>query len=171
MALDRPFFTGLLRDWGVALLVAAVVFVGWSFLAPRPPSEGEAPEISLVDFDGNPWTLSELRGKTVVLNFWATWCGPCVGEIPEFSKFQAEHPDVVVVGISVDEKLSAKGVQAAARRLGILYTVLHDKLGVASEPYRVNVLPTTFVIGADGGIDAMHQGTLSKATLEHMVFD
>ena len=169
--MDRRFWVGMLKDWGIAIAVATAVFVGWNALRPQPPRSGLAPDFTLSDLDGALVTLSDLQGQLVVLNFWATWCGPCRAEIPELTAFSREHPDVVVLGISVDEGMSTKGVGAYATRLKVGYPVLHDPRGVASDPYGVSVLPTTVVVDAQGDIHATHVGALDRLSLERLVFD
>ncbi len=168
--MDRGFWRGLIKDWGIALAVAVVVFVGWSLLRPSVPSSGSAPIFTLKDLDGAEVRLADLQGAVVVLNFWATWCGPCRAEIPELSAFAQAHPDVILLGISVDERLTAPAVKRHAERLGVTYRVLHDPNGDASDLYRVHTLPTTVVIDAEGNIQATHMGTVTKRGLERMVF-
>jgi len=168
--MDRRFLLGLARDWGIALVVAAAVFVAWNLLRPHPPSSGPAPDFTLVDTNDAPLTLSSLRGDIVVLNFWATWCGPCRAEIPELERFHETHPEVHLIGVSVDERLPRKAVAGIARRWGISYPILHDPAGVASNPYKVDTLPTTFVIDGSGAIRAARVGPVTVKTLERMVF-
>jgi len=168
--MDRRFWVGMLKDWGIAIAVATAVFVGWNLLRPSTPRSGQAPDFTLADLDGAFVTLSELQGRVVVLNFWATWCGPCRAEIPEVTAFAHAHPEVTVLGISVDEGLSTKAVGTYAMRLKVGYPVLHDPRGVASDPYRVSVLPTTIVVDAAGDISATHTGALDRRALERLVF-
>ena len=172
MAVDWVFVKGMLRDWGIALGLAAVVLGGWRLLATSSHvSAGAAPDFTLTDLDGNEVKLSDLEGQKVVLNFWATWCGPCRSEIPELAAFQAAHPDVKLLGISVDERLSAEGVARVAERLGARYPILHDPYGAAGTPYGVNTLPTTFVVDEGGDIVDTRVGAVSQRGLERMVFD
>lgn len=168
--MDRKFWIGMAKDWGIAIGVAALVFALWTVMAPRAPTQGQAPDFTLTDLNGDEVTLSELQGQVVVLNFWATWCGPCRAEIPHLSSFQEQHQDVKVVGISLDEGMSAAAVKRIGERLGITYAMLHDPRGVASDPYRVSVLPTTYVVDASGSIQAGHVGAVSVEDLEHLVF-
>ena len=98
VSMDRSFLAGVARDWGIALILAVVVFVAWQLFRGGGPGLGEeAPDFTLRTLDGESITLSELEGQTVVLNFWATWCGPCKAEIPELSAFQRDNPDVKLV--------------------------------------------------------------------------
>ena len=113
--------------------------------------------------------LSDFHGETVVVNFWATWCGPCRSEIPDLSAFQQAHPEVHLLGVSVDERMSAAGVRAAARRLGAEYTILLDPTSAAAGPYNVSTLPTTIVIGPDGTVMDTVIGTVSERKLERMI--
>lgn len=173
--MDRKLFLGMVWDWGLAL-VLVVVLMGISNYVIRPmnlPPKGEpAPDFTLPDLQGASWTLSEHTGdQPVVLNFWATWCGPCRAEIPEFNRFAQSHPDVEVVGISVDRNMGVKRLDAAARRLGIDYLVLHDALDeVAGPSYGVSSLPTTVVLHPDGSIKTIKVGAVDGARLERMVY-
>lgn len=166
--MDRTFWLGLARDWGIAIAVAAGAFVLWKLVAPSPPTQGPAPDFTLETTEGETLTLSELQGQVVVLNFWATWCGPCRAEIPELARFHAQHPEVELLGISVDEDLSEASVAKIGQRLGITYPVLHDPTGVASGPYRVSTLPTTFVVDEQGQIIGRRIGAVDEATLEEL---
>ena len=96
----------MLKDWGVAIALGVAVYLMIGWLSPSMELPEEAPPISVKTLDGTAWSLEQHAGKTVVLNFWATWCGPCKKEIPDFSRFADDHPDVPVIGISLDEKLS-----------------------------------------------------------------
>ena len=168
---DKPtnFVWGLVKDWGVALLLIGVVIVGWQLFSNSGPTVGEpAPEFELTTPDGEMVRLSDFEGQTVVLNFWATWCGPCRAEIPDLAAFQEANPDVKLLGISVDEQLGARGVAATARRLGADYTILLDPTSTAAAPYSVHTLPTTIVIGPDGTVVDTAIGTVSERKLERM---
>ena len=160
----------MVKDWGLALAITGFVFLGWNFLRARPPSSGEAPAFTLVDVQGNDVSLEELRGETVVLNFWATWCQPCRQEIPDLSAFQDEHPEVRVLGISVDEAITTNHLRSVSKRFGITYQVLHDPTAKVSHAYQVNGLPTTFVVDEEGKIKSAKAGPVSKQKLERMVF-
>ena len=167
-SVDKKLIVGLLKDWGLALGVTVAVFVAWNMLNPGPPSSGGAPDFELRDLEGNTVTLSDLAGEVVVLNFWATWCGPCRQEIPDLAAFHKENPDIPLVGVSVDD-LSTGQLARKAKELGVNYTVLHDRDATASNAYAVSGLPTTFVLDAQGEIVAVKTGAVSRRRLEKMV--
>lgn len=153
---------GIARELAITVVAAVVLWVGVGWLrAPDLPDA--APDFTLTALDGTRWTLSEQRGKTVVLNFWATWCGPCRVEAPGLSSFAAEHPDIPVLGIAVDgtpDKLAA-----AAKDLGITYPVLRvDE--ATRKAYGVETLPTTVVVGPDGAVRSVHAGLMLETHLE-----
>jgi cytochrome c biogenesis protein CcmG, thiol:disulfide interchange protein DsbE len=149
----------VLKDWLFAVGVAVVVFsVVRHFTGGQPDLEGQAPELALVDLDGRSLELSALRGQTVVLNFWASWCGPCRTEVPELSRFAHAHPDIVVLGLAVDSG-TAEEVRASAESLGMDYRVaLAD--AATTRAYDVSVLPTTVVVGPDGEVRRTRVGGL-----------
>src|SRR5690349_6261512 len=121
------FLLGLLRDWGLALAFALVAWAVWArFLAPGPVSSGPAPDFSLPDpAGGEPIALAALGEGPILLNFWFTSCGPCRAEIPELARFHADHPEVPLIGVSIDRLPPGKLAQLS-RRLGVTWPVAHD---------------------------------------------
>lgn len=110
------------------------------------------PALHLVTLNGQEIHLSKLRGKVVLLNFWATWCGPCRMEIPEFERLQREYQGrVQIIGLSVDES-PASDVAAVARQLGINYPVVMASDVLQAKFGAIPAVPTTFVIDRQGQI-------------------
>jgi cytochrome c biogenesis protein CcmG/thiol:disulfide interchange protein DsbE len=112
-----------------------------------------APDFELKTLDGKTVKLSDLRGKAVLLNFWATWCGPCKFEIPWFVDFQKQYGDqgLVIVGIASGDEPNAT-VEKFAKEMQINYPVLVGNDKVADSYGGVESLPTTFYISRDGKI-------------------
>jgi len=132
-----------------------------------PPSEvaGAAPAFTLTGLDGRPVSLSDFRGKVVVLDFWATWCPPCKREIPDFIDLQKEYgsKDLQIVGIALDEP---DKVQAFARQNGMNYPVLLGTDDVAMRYGGIEGIPTTFVIDKSGKIVAKFEGFRPREVFE-----
>jgi cytochrome c biogenesis protein CcmG, thiol:disulfide interchange protein DsbE len=160
----------MFKDWGLALLIAAVVF----FLVRLIPNQGQpdlpdqAPGFELSDASGGSLTLADFRGQTVVLNFWATWCGPCRQETPAFAAFHEAHPDVPLIGVVTDAGDPGK-VRRTIKTWGITWPDALDD-GTASALYDVTVLPTTVIVGPDGQVRSAHVGGLTQRDLESAVF-
>jgi cytochrome c biogenesis protein CcmG/thiol:disulfide interchange protein DsbE len=118
-----------------------------------------APDFTLADLDGNDVSLSDFEGKVIILDFWATWCGPCVVEIPYFIKMQEEFAEqgFTMLGISVDEDRDV--VPQFVEEHGINYPVLMAD-GVVQGLYGgVNAIPTTLVIDREGIVRRYYVGT------------
>lgn len=149
------------RDWGLSIALALVVMqVVGALRAPELPPE--APDFALATVDGETLRLSQYRGQTVVLNFWATWCGPCQVEMPSFAAFAENNPDIVVLGLASD--VDPAKVRKSAKDAGVGYPVLMADRAVL-EAYEISAYPTTVVVGPDGGVDAVHMGMLFRPQL------
>jgi cytochrome c biogenesis protein CcmG/thiol:disulfide interchange protein DsbE len=121
----------------------------------------------LPDLDGNQVPLSSFRGKVILLNFWATWCGPCKAEVPIFVQLQEQYPDdLVIIGFSVDD--TADKARAFAEEFNINYPVLlglgHEAVQDAYGP--IWGIPTSFVISRDGRVCKKHMGIAPRAVFE-----
>lgn len=120
--------------------------------AEAPPVEGRiAPDFSVAGLDGQTYRLSDFRGQTVVLNFWGSFCEPCVREMPLLQQVHEEYAEdgVVVLGVNLDESLAT--VRSFVRSVDVHFPILLDH-GKIQKQYGVIWYPTTFVIGPDGTI-------------------
>jgi cytochrome c-type biogenesis protein len=128
-----------------------------------------APDVQLETLDGQPFRLNELRGRVVLLNFWATWCIPCREEIPELNRMQRdlEARGLSVVGVSWDD--TAEGVRSFQRSLPVEYRVLIGGESVGSQFGGVASFPTTFIIDREGRIRQTIIGARDRAGFEAAV--
>lgn len=126
----------------------------------KPWNQGRTPALALKDMQGQPRTLEEFRGKVVIVNFWATWCEPCVNEMPSLQKFNDRHADkgLTVVGVNLGE--GAARIKAFTDKTGTTFPILLDRDGVAKKFWRVNGVPATFVLDSAGRIRYTHTGVL-----------
>jgi peroxiredoxin len=119
-----------------------------------------ANDFELQNLEDGTTRLSDLRGKVVVVNFWATWCIPCIEEMPMFQSYSDQYPQFVMVGIDQEEGLEQ--VSGFISKMGITYPILLDSNSKVSESYRVLILPTTFFIDEEGMIRFRHFGIMSQ---------
>jgi thiol-disulfide isomerase/thioredoxin len=127
-------------------LFAGVAAAKDAVLRPWPASQ-PTPALQLAGLDGESWDLASLRGKVVVVNFWASWCGPCVDELPVLGLLAARE-DVAVVGVNYKEPLDTIERFTAAHPLQ--YAVLRDRTGEAFKRWTPGVMPTTIVVDRSG---------------------
>lgn len=123
-----------------------------------------APDFAIVLKNGNHLRLSDLQGHPVVINFWATWCGPCRMEMPELMQAAATDANLVVLAINVQEEQTT--VASFADEFAMTTPVVIDPQGVIRELYEVRGLPTTIFIAKDGRVDAIYAGALTPTVLE-----
>ena len=126
-----------------------------------------APDFMLKDAEGRPVKLSDFRGKVVLLDFWATWCGPCKIEIPWFMELERKNKDkgFAVLGVSMDDE-GWEVVKPFVAQLGVNYRVMIGNDTTAQLYGGVDALPTTFLIDRDGRIAAVHIGLVSRKDFE-----
>jgi len=124
----------------------------------------EAPDFELQSLEGKNVKLSDFRGKAVLLNFWATWCGPCKIEMPWFVELQKEYgpQGLQIVGVAMDDA-SKEDIAKFVKEMGVNYPILIGKEDVGNQYGGVNVLPTTFFIDRDGKIVAREFGLQSRS--------
>ncbi len=148
-----------------------IVFFVLFLVAPRGMTANEiAPDFSLPDLKGQVHSLSDFKGKVVVLNFWASWCPECLAEMPELERFQREYKDkgVVLIGINIDR--SEEKAREMVKKTGISFLNLIDKQGdVFIDRYAIFGLPATVVIGPDMSIVKRIIGRTSYERLKDIV--
>ena len=117
-----------------------------------------APEFKLTGLDGKPVTLADSRGKVILLNFWATWCGPCRAEIPDLVELQNKYKDrLQILGLVVDED-DPDAVKDFVEKFGINYPVALATNDIRMQYGGIAALPTSFVLDAEGRIVQKHEG-------------
>jgi cytochrome c biogenesis protein CcmG/thiol:disulfide interchange protein DsbE len=155
------------RQWGfvggVVALLAVLLAAGWMVRDRFLPVEvgTRAPSFPATDLQGRPVKLEELRGQVVLLNIWATWCGPCRDEMPSMERLHRElgPQGLRIVAVSVDAAPGAVlngqtggDVAEFARQLGLTFTIWHDPSGQIQRTYRTTGVPESFVIDRNGVI-------------------
>ncbi|MFX1679469.1 TlpA disulfide reductase family protein [Mitsuaria sp. CC2] len=145
----------------------AIVIAGQIQLAMRPASE-PLPALRFEQLNGEPIDLAALRGKPVVINLWATWCGPCVREMPMLAQSQRDWPDVRFVFVNQGEDASHVAKWLSQQRLD-MSNVAIDERREASAVFKQAGYPTTLLFDASGNLVGKRTGELSKPALEAML--
>jgi peroxiredoxin len=159
----------------LALVVVAVVAAGMLYLGlhmshrplPHLTQATLAPDFTLQSLDGKSVSLSDLRGKAVLLNFWATWCTPCKIEMPWFVELQNQYgaQGLQIVGVAMDDA-SKEDIAKFAKDMGVNYPILMGKEAVGDQYGGIPALPETFFIGRDGKILDKILGLKGKGAIE-----
>ena len=159
------------RSWAKLLVLAVTAVVVTQLLVQKATPSfalGEAaPPLELADLAGRPLDLHGLRGRVVLVNFWATWCAPCLEEIPELAEAWREQRGrcLEIVGVTEDSGGPAE-VAEFARRHAIPYPLVVDRDGKAASDWRVPGLPRSYLVDREGRVQRVFDGALSRRKLE-----
>ena len=168
---------GLLVGAGLAIFVFYVLDLGNDNAGEVEEIEGvslpvsaavgsSAPDFELVGIKDETIKLSDLRGKIVVLNFWATWCEPCKVEMPYFEElYQSEGSDLAILGVNFD--VPPDQVKQFVDQFQLSFPILLDPGGEVQNLYRVRGYPTTFIVDEQGIVQYHHIGLITEDQLEH----
>jgi len=153
----------LLTPLAAGVLVFAVIGLQPVWMPAPGLDPGVALETPVPDLEGRPHVLADWKGKVVVLNFWATWCTPCLAELPEFREFHAiAPPNVAVVGVNAltTETTGLTAVVDYAVKNHLAWTQLTDAQGELQKAFSVTALPTTIVLSPEGRVVDRREGTV-----------
>jgi peroxiredoxin len=139
---------------------------------PAPRIGSEAPDFTLKDIDGKEVKLSALRGRPVMLNFWATWCPPCRSEIPTIAElYKSTHKDGAYEILGVATQSDNSTIKAFAQEFGMTFPIAPDVESRITSLYHVLPIPTSFFIDKDGIIRDTHVGIVDKETMEKWLLE
>ena len=173
------------RRWIAAVAAACalgLLVVPWMLHRPAQATNGDAkpvpahkPEgvanldMTLKDMNGNDVKLADYRGKVILLNVWATWCGPCQAEIPELVEAYNKYKDqgVVIVGVSLDDTADTLRAYAPKKQMNYPILLMRDEFDEAYGP--IFGVPITFFIGRDGKISQKHFGPVTKEDIDREI--
>lgn len=130
-----------------------------------PRSSGAAPDFTITSFEGQTIKLSELRGKVVVINFWASWCAPCRDEAPFLEKTWRQYKDRGVVFIGVDYVDSETAAKAYLKEFGITYFNGPDIGSEIYQRYRAKGVPETYFVGKEGNLSGNALGPIARDSM------
>ncbi len=163
---------------GLIVLVGALVYVV-STSSSRPPRDAVksvvvgdlAPDFQLEDTEGNQISLSDLRGKVVLVNFWATWCPPCIEEMPSMERLNEvmSGDDFVMLAVNTEEN-GRSAVAAFLEKTPYTFPILYDDKGVVQKRYGVFKFPESFVVRKDGTVAEKIIGPLDWSSVKTITY-
>lgn len=167
------FFGAILTLSLVWILTSRVPADSTSIRRIAAPHQGFiSPDFSLPSYDGEEISLSELKGRPVVMNFWATWCPPCRAEMPAMQRVFRDYEDrgLIVLAVNSINQDSLNAVGEFIEQYGLTFPILLDDQGVVANEYQIRSLPTTFFIDSKGVIrEIVIGGPMSEALLRSRI--
>ena len=165
------------------VLVLVFIIMSFSVFAAKSNKKEDVKMSNIVLYDqyGKKHNIEEYKGKVVVINFWATWCGYCVQEMPEFEKvykeFGSNKKDVIILGVAGPKSKENQNnvdvekdkVISFLKKKNITYPTLMDETGKSFDDYKVRALPMTYVINKDGYLEGFVSGAITSEQLRKAV--
>jgi peroxiredoxin len=139
-------------------LIALAMLAAAGAARAKAAPNGPAPDFTLRQLDGPNLRLGEQRGRVVMVNFWATWCGPCRIELPHLDKLHAKYRSsgFMLLGVNIDDDPNA--AKALASKMGLKFPVLFDSEKKVVAAYDLNAMPASVLIDRDGKVRHLHRG-------------
>lgn len=186
---------GILLKIRIVAILALILILGFKFLSPTSKTpkvqapktitnvststfgldKGQtAPDLTLSTLTGNSMKLSSQRGKTVILNFWTTWCPPCKAEMPDMQKFYYNYKkrNIIVVGLNLtDSESNLDQIKNFANQYKISFPILLDTKGEIRKLYKIITIPTTYIIDSNGIIVETVIGPMSYDKMKKLTLD
>ena len=165
----RYLFTGRVRRlWVFALLLAACGVASaepelkaWTGANPAPP-------IELNTLDGQPFQLQQLRGKVVLVNFWATWCEPCVEEMPSIQKLRTRLAGAPFEVVAVNLQEGEARIRGFLEKVPLDFPIVRDTDGAVSRAWQARMFPSSYLVDAEGKIRYVRTGAIDWSAPENV---
>jgi thiol-disulfide isomerase/thioredoxin len=151
-------------------MLGKLVVLAWLFVCI--PARADSVDVTLSDLQGVPHKLSDYRGKWVVVNYWASWCPPCLEEIPDLIDFHERHKgrDAVVLGVDFED-IPLEQLRDFVDTMSIPYTILKERPAARTALGPVPGLPTSFIVSPDGRVAARNVGPVNIEAIEKLMRD
>ena len=129
-----------------------------------------AQDFTLTTLQGEQVSLSDYKGKIVILNFWTSWCGPCKEEMPHMQSFSEKHPDVAMLAVNLTSMdLGIDAVKQFVDEFGLTFPILLDEADVVGKQYNILTIPTSYIIDPEGRIFKEVIGPMDEPMMEELV--
>ncbi len=165
------YWSNGVRFFSVLLVVGLIALLAWGLVqaSKEPLEDGMAPDFTLTSFDGRTYTLSELRGQVVIINFWASWCPPCREEAAYLESTWRKYQDKGVIFIGVDYADAEKPALAYIDEFDITYFNGPDLGTRISQKYNIKGVPETYYVAKDGSLKGNQIGPLFPPKLDNRI--